>query len=183
MMRRKREEMRERDRDNAVASSERDRDRTADANERDRDRTATALERLRDRKAMRDAAMLLALPVAIIALIPSTIGLLLVSREINGKVKERERTTYAICKTAQTNRNAIRNAILGASDPLKLDPGDYGYHYARTHPIEAQNRSEEIARAIELSERTPPEGPLALFPPIICREPGGTPTTKTEEEP
>jgi hypothetical protein len=149
--------------------------------ERERDRTVDAAERKRDRKAFKDAAALLAVPVSIImvaALLGMGYGIVLL---IDNKVEERERTTYAICQGQKANRDRIRNEITGG-DPMKLQPGDYGYSYARDHPIEAQNRSDAIARAIELSERDPPEGPLANFPPIVCLPPGGKPEPVTTKE-
>lgn len=129
-------------------------------------------ELARDRKAFYRAASLLALPVALVALIPSLLGLWLLKREIDSKVVERQRTTFAICENGRKNREAIRGAILG-SDPTKLQPGDYGYSYARAHPAEAKARSDALKTAVEDSKRG--RGPLARFPEITCLPPGGKP--------
>lgn len=69
------------------------------------------------------------------------------------------RTDYLLCVEAKKNREAIRAAIL-SSDPTKLQPGDYGYDYARTHPLEAAVQHDKIVSGTV--------GALALFPPITC---------------
>lgn len=102
----------------------------------------------------RRIALLIALPVALIALIPSTAGLVILARYADHN-----------CKVGQANRDAIRATLLGTFINLgyRFDeetnapaPAGKPLAYYAEHPGERK-------RALEQAVAT-----LALFPPITC---------------
>ena len=80
--------------------------------------------------------------------------------------RERLRTDYLLCVQSQTNRAMIR-AVVAASDPLDIKPGEFLYAYAQEHPQEAANTSEAIrlGRIASLKEFGPIECPPNPFEP------------------
>ena len=78
--------------------------------------------------------------------------------------RERLRTDYLLCIQNQTNRAMIR-AVVAATDPLKIKPGEFLYTYAQEHPGEAATTSEAIrlGRIASLKEFGPIECPPNPF--------------------
>lgn len=121
-------------------------------------------ERNRDRKALIQAVSVLALPVAIIALIPSLYGLHRVQanqeqleREIDLAVEKRRETTYALCLLGKTTREELRAFIIGVS----------ALTYKSFTVQEQQARERFFVESVE------------NLTPIKCIKPGGKPAATT----
>lgn len=114
----------------------------------------TPPDRLTMRQQYGRIAILIALPVAFIALIPSSVGLFLLARYADHN-----------CTAAQANRAAIRQTLLATFVQLgyrydeklgKAVPDGKPLAYYVEHPGEA-------ARALKLAVET-----VERFPPITC---------------
>jgi hypothetical protein len=176
--------------------------RSGDADEpreRERDRQSAASDHSRNRQALLTAAIYIGIPLAIVTLIPSLVGLYLIDKEVTDRVKDRQEVTLALCQATTVNRNAIRSFLASpANDPTLLKPGQYGYAYAQANPEEAKLRSEQLRSGkIEAFRFFPiitcnpddpnsplnPDAPNPLLPPESLTPPvsptGPPPTTTT----
>lgn len=108
------------------------------------------------RRMYRRVAALIALPIALISLLPSTVGLVLLKREVDHR-----------CRDGQVNRQAIRDTLLRSFDALgyaynektgQVTPNGRAIQYYLDHP---EDRERQKQSAIATIER---------FPPITCND-------------
>jgi len=99
-------------------------------------------------------AVLIALPLALVALIPSVVGLVLLGREIEHR-----------CGDAAVNRVAIRASVIDSLHSLGYQYTDDGEIVAAGRPLDYYvTHPEERAEALAQTKAA-----LERFPPIKCK--------------